>query len=49
MEDFAAMKKAAETLWPRAILSNSGIALGLARMAAEDALGKHGKVRRQVL
>jgi len=34
--DFALLRKAAETLWPEAILSNSGIILGLAKIAAKD-------------
>jgi hypothetical protein len=38
-EDFATLK-AANTLWPDAILSNSGIILGLARLAARDVLKK---------
>jgi hypothetical protein len=37
-EDFATLQKAANTLWPDAILSNSGIILGLARLAAKDIL-----------
>ncbi len=35
-DDFAILKQAADTLWPRAILSNSAIILGLAKIAAED-------------
>ena len=44
-EDFALLKRAADALWPDAILSNSGIILGLAKIAAKDALkGKrHGR------
>jgi len=38
-EDFALLKKAAENLWPDAIISNSGILLGLAKIAATRALG----------
>jgi hypothetical protein len=37
-EDFATLQKAANTLWPEAILSNSAIILGLARLAAKDIL-----------
>jgi hypothetical protein len=44
-EDFTTLQKAANTLWPDAILSNSGIILGLAKLAAKDILkrktGKH--------
>jgi hypothetical protein len=39
-EDFSTLQKAANTLWPDAILSNSGILLGLARLAAKDILKK---------
>jgi len=39
-EDFAALQHAANALWPDAILSNSGILLGLARLAARDILKK---------
>lgn len=35
-DDFAMLKQASDTLWPRAILSNSAIILGLAKIAAED-------------
>ena len=37
-DDFAILKQASDTLWPRAILSNSAIILGLAKIAAEDIL-----------
>lgn len=37
-EDFDNLQKAANLLWPDAILSNSGIILGLARLAAKDIL-----------
>ena len=37
-EDFALIKKAAAKLWPNAVLSNSGILLGLARLAAKKAI-----------
>ncbi len=39
-EDFQLVTKAADKLWPGAILSNSGILLGLARIAAKAALSK---------
>jgi hypothetical protein len=38
--DFTNLQKAAAALWPDAILSNSGILLGLARLAAKDILKK---------
>lgn len=37
-DDFATLQKAANALWPEAILSNSGILLGLAKLAAKDIL-----------
>ena len=37
-EDFALIKKAAAKLWPNAVLSNSGILLGLAKLAANRTL-----------
>jgi len=37
-EDFTTLRKAANVLWPDAILSNSAIILGLARLAAKDIL-----------
>jgi len=39
-EDFETLKKAADALWPDAILSNSGIILGLARLSARGILKK---------
>ena len=39
-EDFTTLQKAANALWPDAILSNSGIILGLARLAAKEILKK---------
>lgn len=46
-EDFETLKKAAGTLWPDAILSNSGIILGLARLSAKDILKKKTSRRRK--
>jgi hypothetical protein len=37
-EDFTTLQKAANALWPEAILSNSGTILGLAKLAAKDIL-----------
>jgi len=39
-EDFDLLKKAAEKRWPDAVMSNSGIVLGLAKIAARQTLGK---------
>jgi hypothetical protein len=37
-DDFALIKKAAAKLWPNAVLSNSGILLGLAKLGANRTL-----------
>jgi uncharacterized protein (DUF1778 family) len=43
-EDFNLIQKAANVLWPDAVLTNSGILLGLAKIAARDVLkSKSGK------
>jgi hypothetical protein len=39
-EDFQLLKKAAEKKWPEAVMTNSGIVLGMAKIAAKDALKK---------
>ncbi len=39
-DDFTNLQRAASALWPDAILSNSAIVLGLARLAAKDILKK---------
>jgi uncharacterized protein (DUF1778 family) len=44
-EDFALIRKAAAKLWPDAVLSNSGIVLGLARLAAKQTLETQKKSR----
>lgn len=41
--DFKLLQTAASALWPEAILSNSGILLGLAQIAAKDVPGKGNK------
>jgi len=46
-EDFETLRKAANTLWPDAILSNSGIILGLARLSAKDILKKKAGQQRK--
>lgn len=43
-EDFATLKKAAAAHWPDAVLTNSGIVLGLARIGARTVLST-GKKR----
>jgi hypothetical protein len=37
-EDFSMLRKAAEKRWPDAVMTNSGIVLGLARIAAKETL-----------
>lgn len=39
-DDFELLKKAAEKKWPDAVMTNSGIVLGLAKIAAREALKK---------
>jgi len=46
-EDFTLLQKAAHAYWPDAVLSNSGVLLGLAKMAARDIL-KRGRPKRSV-
>ncbi len=42
-EDFTLLRKAAERRWPGAILTNSGIVLALAKISAQQMLGKKKK------
>src|SRR5579859_1441725 len=37
-EDFNLLKRAAEKRWPEAVMTNSGIVLGLAKIAAKSTL-----------
>jgi hypothetical protein len=39
-EDFDLLKKAAERRWPDAVMTNSGIVLAFAKIAAKDSLRK---------
>jgi hypothetical protein len=39
-EDFELLKRAAEKRWPDAVMTNSGIVLGLAKIAARQTLTK---------
>lgn len=39
-EDFGLLRKAAEKRWPDAVITNSGIVLALAKIAAREILGK---------
>jgi hypothetical protein len=38
-EDFKLLQKAAEKKWPDAVMTNSGIVLALARIAAREVVG----------
>jgi hypothetical protein len=42
-EDFALLRKAAEERWPDAVMTNSGIVLALARIAAKEIMGARKK------
>jgi hypothetical protein len=39
-EDFGFLRRAADKRWPDAVMTNSGILLALAKIAARDSLGK---------
>jgi hypothetical protein len=43
--DYKLLQAAPGALWPEAVLGNSGILLGLARIAAKDILGKSPKTK----
>lgn len=44
-EDFALLRKAAEKRWPDAVITNSGIVLALAKIAARDTLERKSRRR----
>jgi len=44
-EDFALLRRAAEERWPDAVMTNSGIVLALARIAAKEIIGIRKKKR----
>jgi hypothetical protein len=44
-EDFGLLKRAAEKRWPDAVMTNSGILLAFAKIAARDSLAKDKKGR----
>ena len=46
-EDFSLIQRAANFLWPDAVLTNSGILLGLAKIAARDVLKSKGSKKAQ--
>jgi len=37
-EDYALLQRAADTIWPKAVLTRSSVVLGLARIGAESVL-----------
>ncbi len=39
-EDFSLLRKAAEKRWPDAVMTNSGVVLALAKIAAREILSK---------
>ncbi len=41
-EDFELLKRAAQKLWPDAVISNSGILLGMAKIAARRVVENDG-------
>jgi hypothetical protein len=43
-EDFSLLKKASEKKWPDAVMTNSGIMLGLAKISAKERLGNKKRV-----
>jgi uncharacterized protein (DUF1778 family) len=46
-EDFALLRKAAEEHWRDAVMTNSGIVLALARIAARDILAQTKSSRKK--
>jgi hypothetical protein len=44
-EDYELLERAANAIWPRAVLTKSNLVLGLAKIAAEDAIAKLPKKR----
>jgi hypothetical protein len=46
-EDFALLRKAAEEHWQDAVMTNSGIVLALARIAARDILAQKKSTRKK--
>jgi hypothetical protein len=46
-DDFRMLRKAAEKRWPDAVITNSGIVLALARIAARETLRAKQRKRRE--
>jgi hypothetical protein len=49
-EDFTLLKKAATKKWPGAVVTNSGVVLGLAKISAQEILktGKRSRMNRHL-
>jgi hypothetical protein len=46
-EDFALLQKAADTIWPKAVLTRSSVVLGLARIGAESVMASRSTKTRK--
>jgi uncharacterized protein (DUF1778 family) len=46
-DDFKMLRRAAEKRWPDAVITNSGIVLALARIAARETMEGKGRKRRR--
>jgi len=44
-DDFSLLRKAAAKKWPGAVVTNSGIVLGLAKISAREVLSKGKRAR----
>jgi hypothetical protein len=44
-EDFKTLKRAADKRWPDAVMTNSGIVLALARIAAKETLQRRNPMK----
>jgi hypothetical protein len=45
-EDFTLLQKAADTIWPKAVLTRSSVVLGLARIGAESIMASRSTKRK---
>jgi hypothetical protein len=46
-EDFTLLQKAADAIWPKAVLTRSSVVLGLARIGAEGVLASARSTKRR--
>ena len=46
-DDFVLLQKASGKKWPDAVMTNSGIVLALARIAAKEIIGQHRVTRKK--